>query len=358
MNITELTAKLGITIDRNKWDSARKSIKDVKNDFKSLRLGFLAAGVGLVYFEEKLGTMAGKLKNQSQILQVPTKQLQALKLAASEAMVPFNAVSGAVGGLQAALEGLRSGAGLPGNLQRGLGMLSNASHEIINPSTLKTGYALFSKISQALSKVKGTQRKEGILNTLFGNSELLPMIGHGMGGINKAYGEMKSRHLFYSDKQLNQAKAFANQMSIIRLEFSKMAVTLGVQLLPMFKALSSDFLKIGKNKNFISSMIAIGKAVGIVAVGVAKIIILLNDAANAFAYLFGKFALAGEIVTGKYTPAVLTNDASARMKNPIVKGQISKMNSTSNVVNHNINITNNGNYGFGFTTSHITGGNR
>lgn len=247
MEIASWFARVGIKVDENQWKSADNKIKTFTKDFKSIKLAVVAAAGAFLFLEKKIGNMAGALTNQSQILQTPTKNLQALQLAAKQSFVPVNDAIGAVGNLQTALANFRTGQGLPENLQMGLGMLSRASGEVVNPSNAKTGYELFERIAQALSKVQNVQLKEGILNKLFGNSNLLPLIGNGLNNINKAYAELQKNNGFFSPSQLNTAKEYAQQMSLLGASLKKLGVSLGVEILPVLEKINKMLLVMAKN---------------------------------------------------------------------------------------------------------------
>ena len=347
MIIEELVAKLGISIDANKWNAALKSLGDLKKSFKSFALFITGASAGLVYFESKLSKMAFSLKNQSQILQLSTKKIQALRLAAKEAGTPFTGVTSAISQLQAALANFRSGLGFPANLQKGLALLSRFSHRTINVERLKNGEQLFRQISISLSRIKNTQLKEGALNQLFGNSDLLPLIGNGLNKINAAFNQLKNRKLFYSKDELKRATEFGMQLSVISAELKKQALVLGISLLPAINKLSKEFLNITKNKEFIQGLDDIAKAIEYIAITAAKSVEGIGRLIKAFDDIEG-------IVSGRYKIdwGPLKN-ISWKDSSNIHNNNVSNQNNTSHTTNnHFINYSN---YGLAFTTSHVTG---
>ena len=221
------------------------------------------------------------------------------------------------------------------------------SHRTINVERLKNGEQLFRQISISLSRIKNTQLKEGALNQLFGNSDLLPLIGNGLNKINAAFNQLKNRKLFYSKDELKRATEFGMQLSVISAELKKQALVLGISLLPAINKLSKEFLNITKNKEFIQGLDDIAKAIEYIAITAAKSVEGIGRLIKAFDDIEG-------IVSGRYKIdwGPLKN-ISWKDSSNIHNNNVSNQNNTSHTTNnHFINYSN---YGLAFTTSHVTG---
>lgn len=357
--VAEFAAKLGISVDQAKWKSAQKKLDTMNSSFKDMKLKVAGVTGAFLYLENKLGNFAGTLSNNAQILQTSTQNIQALQLAAKQAFVPVDSVMNAVGGLQQALANFRTGQGLPENLQMGLAMLSRASGEVINPANIKTGYELFQKIAQSISKVQSTQLKEGILTKLFGSPQLLPLIGNGLDKINSAYAQMRKNNAFLNDKQIQQAKEFGIQMAIVGETFKKAAMTAGISLLPALKELNKDFLAIAQNQDFIKFLSNTAIALGEIALVLAKVIGLLG---HFLGVVGGNFGI------GLYNMMHPDADSAKQASDDFVKyyqnqnnnssNVTNKTNSSSTVNNHTSNTTIINHHGMSTVTAHVTGNMR
>lgn len=274
--IGEFVATLGIVINTTQWNAADEKLKSFSKNFLGLKTKIAGSVEALALFENSIGRSLTKMGNMSQILQMPVGQIQALKLAANEAQVPLESVMGTIGSLQSSLASIKVGF-MPDNLRLGLSSLAAQSHEsVIIPNSAMSGFDLFKKIVTQLQKVQGTQAKEGVLGLLGIDPSILPLISNGLGGINKAYAELKERGDLFDPKQVAQAKQFNQQLSLMKIGFENTVTILGIKLMPIFQQLYQEFNNLTKDKNFLNGLEAIGEALGAIAYILAKIISLIG----------------------------------------------------------------------------------
>lgn len=368
MLIEELVAKLGIEVDNAKWSAANKKLKDFKLNFLAIGATIVGATVGLAYFESKMSKFAGTISAQAQILQIPVKQMQALKLAAEQAFVPFSAVTGAVGGLQTALAGFRAGRGLPSNIAMGLSTLARDSGVAINPAQDKNGMQLFTQIANALAKVKRPLAKESVLNQIFGNSNLLPLVGKGMAGINSASSQLGKSNAFYSPENLKNLKQFSQSLSLTEAIFSKIAMQVAGALLPVFKQLNSSLISFTQNKKAMTELgngfVFISDVIKTMVDGMAKFVELLGVAVQKTSSLFKSTNPGAK--TKKYAPGVVGaseaffDEMKSFTRNTLGRfGQHahdSLAQQRSQEIHHHTTYINHG--GLAMPTAHVTGGIR
>lgn len=247
----ELIAVLSLSIDRNKWNEAEKRLKSINKKFFGLKTRLLGTASAFVFVESKLGKMMQGISNTSTLLQIPVKQLQAIKLAAAQTAVPLNNVMTTLNKFQSGFVNMRAGYGLPSGWAQGFTKLSQLSGQQINPFNAKSGYQLFSQIAGDINKIPGVQGQEMVANQ-FGMTELLPLIRGGH--IQKAYSQLSKGGYLYGNKTVNEGKQFNAELQTTIAKLKYIGVQIGVSLLPPLEALNKAIDNLSNNKNFITGL--------------------------------------------------------------------------------------------------------
>ena len=369
--IEKLVATLGITVDKTQWKAANNTLKNFAKDFFNLKLGMVAAITGFVAFENHLGKMMTHMANTSQILQIPIDKLQALQLAAKQAGVPFAALSGAIGGLQNDIVNFQSGGmAMPSSLLQGLATLARLSHsKFIDPTKYKSGLKLFSAIIPELSKIQSVAGKEGVLNQIFSNSAILPLVANGMGKINTAYAELKERGLLFTPAQMKQAQAFNSNMALVNTSLGISVDIIGQKLMPLMNEFAVAMNKLSKNKTAVNGFIELANAIGEVVKVLGELMGFVLKEINKAGDHMGDALVMTQHVFHKI---IGSNEGTIQLSNSAAK-RIAAMNgeggSTSNSSSSVDNSTHNNQQSHVTTnvythsrasmiTSHITGGVR
>lgn len=266
-----MVATVGFKVNKTEINSVKESVKSIKFGFLKMAGAIVAAGTAFVLFESHLGKMGTQLSNTSQILQVPTDQLQAMKLAAEKAGVPFQTLTSAVGGFQKAIVNMKAGQGLPENMQKGLGDLARITGVALNPQSFKNGNDFFKQFAKTLKLVPTTQGKEGVLNMMFGNSNLLPLLAGGMKDINKAYKQLKAEGALLTPDDISKMHKFNGEMALAKQQMSVLTAEVGIKLMPVLESLFTQMAKLGKDKNFVNGL----KDIGVVLSFVVKLVVKL-----------------------------------------------------------------------------------
>lgn len=287
-----MVATVGFKVDKTELNNVVNNISKMKQSFLGIKTAIVGAATGLFVFEAHLGKMGTQLGNTSQILQTPTDQLQAMKVAASQAAVPFSTLTGAVGGLQNALVNYRAGQGLPQNIQKGLGDLSRLTGVTLNPQSFKNGNDFFKAFANTLKLIPTTQGKEGVLNLMFGNSNLLPLISGGMDKINQAYKQLKTQGALLTPSDISKMHQFNAELGIASQQMEVMFAKAGIKLMPTFEKLFQTMNQLGNNKDFINGL----KDIGNLLAWIAKYVVGLIAA-------FGRLNKMGSLIESLYHSA-------------------------------------------------------
>ena len=289
INIANMVATVGFKVNKTEINSVKENIKSLKFGFLGMVSAIAAAGTAFFMFENHLGKMGTQLSNSSQILQIPVDKLQAMKVAAEQAGVPFATLTGALSSFQNAIVNMKAGQRLPENMQKGLGDLSRITGVGLNPKSFKNGQDFFKAFAQTLKLVPTTQGKEGVLNLMFGNANLLPLLSGGMKDINKAYKELKAEGALLTPTDIANMKQFNIQAAIAKQQMSKLTAEIGIKLMPILEKMFQSMSALGKNKDFIDGLKDILTLLGWIAkyvVGLIAAIGRLNNMGHLIKEVF------------------------------------------------------------------------
>lgn len=267
-----MVATVGFKVNKTEINEVKENIKGLKFGFLGMIGAIAAAATALFMFENHLGKMGTQLSNSSQILQIPIDKLQAMKLAADQAGVPFATLTGALSTFQNAIVNMKAGQGLPENMQKGLGDLARITGVGLNPKSFKNGQDFLTAFAKTLKMVPTTQGKEGVLNLMFGNANLLPLLSGGMKDINKAYKELKAEGALLTPSDINKMHRFNMEVNNAKQQMSKLTAEIGIQLMPVFDKMFQTMSKLGKDKNFVNGLKDIAVVLGFVVKLVVKLI--------------------------------------------------------------------------------------
>lgn len=282
INIANMVATVGFKVNKTEINSVKENIKSLKFGFLGMVSAIAAAGTAFFMFENHLGKMGTQLSNSSQILQIPVDKLQAMKVAAEQAGVPFATLTGALSSFQNAIVNMKADQGLPENMQRGLGDLSRITGVGLNPKSFKNGQDFFKAFAQTLKLVPTTQGKEGVLNLMFGNANLLPLLSGGMKDINKAYKELKAEGALLTPSDINKMHKFNMEVNNAKQQMSKLTAEIGIQLMPVLEKMFESMSKLSKNKDFINGLKDISKALAFLVQMTIKLISLIGKLGSIF----------------------------------------------------------------------------
>lgn len=236
--IDELAAVIGIEVDKQKLQTANKSFSNVITSFIGIKTAVLAATIALFEFERRMAKGIASIGNSSTILDTNAQDLQVLKLAADEAGVSYDAVTGAISRLNSQASNFETTRKVDPDLIKNIALLSQASGKSISlfdNGKMKKFSVLFKEIAPLLAKVEKTDiaQARGFSQNIFG-SNLLPVIDK----LKEARKESKDGNLILSDKEIQGMQKANIQFILLGRNLEVLAQRGAIALEPLFESIN------------------------------------------------------------------------------------------------------------------------
>jgi hypothetical protein len=342
--LTNFFVTLGMKIKQTEWSAAAEKIQGFRKDFLNLSTAITASVIGMTLFEDKIANSVMKMSNMSQRLQLPINQLRALQVVANETGLPFQNLTDAIGTFQDAFANMSIGQAPSENMLYGLGILDRITNKKFDLNKFRNmadgSFQAFKSLFEQLNQVGNVKQREGILEQIFGNDNLLPLVGH-VNMLRQAFEQLQKRGLLITPEQVANAQKFKTEIGFMGMEFDGLFQKLGLQLMPAFTEFYAQLNKIASNQNFVNSLKVIGAVITDITIHLVTLISKvyplylatqkINDSLYDFANKFSSVdntKLAG-MIAGMPAGMAMPNQPS-----------ISTNNNTQNS-SQNSNVTNN-----------------
>jgi hypothetical protein len=352
--LTNFFVTLGIKIKNSQWSSAAEKIQSFRKDFLNLSTAITASVIGLALFEDKIANSVMKMSNMSQRLQLPINQLRVLQVVANQTGLPFQNLTDAIGTFQDAFANMSIGQAPSENMLYGLGILDRLTNKKFDLNKFRNmadgSFQAFKSLFEQLNKVGNVKQREGILDQIFGNDNLLPLVGH-VNMLRQAYEQLQKRGLLITPDQIANAQKFKTEIGFMGMEFDGLFQKLGLKLMPAFTDFYQQLDKIASNPNFLKGLQVIALAIESMTINLAKLITKIyplyigtqhiddkiGDVVDAFSSTAGfKAALKS---TGFLQPAVPSNQAGFPSQQNISNNNTQNSSQNSNVTHNTTNNT-------------------
>ena len=355
----ELVAILGIEVDKQKFKESLNSLKKFSTSLGSLKtgmslltpeisgMGMALSGIGAAVatfaaadiFAGKQAKNVADLKKQADVLGITTDQLQALQLASKNSRMDIGQVTGVIGSLRSQLLGFQTGntpTQLIQNLAKASSLLGVSISPIESTGKIKSAYKLFTQIAVAIGHIHDKTKQAAASQLIFGQN-ITPLIGQGMGGINRAYESLKGRNLLINPDQIAKMQAFNQQMNLLAVEFSGVKRQLAEGLMPALKGLNHLLSNHAVIDSFLDAIKAITGTLSAMEGAISGIVGAASDLVKGdFHKSFLGVEKASLALFGPVMAAGSAIEHQQRMAR-LAKGSVTNNNNKTSTINH-INI--------------------
>ncbi|MDE2000671.1 MAG: phage tail tape measure protein, partial [Burkholderiales bacterium] len=212
----------------------------LKEQFAGLLAVFTAGG--LIEFAKHTLEAAEKMADLAQKTGISTEQLSAYKNLADQSGTSLDAVANSMNKLARNMAQAAIGTGTAATSFKAIGV------EVLDANGhLRDTDTVMQEVSERFAGYKDGAGKAALAQQIFGRSgaELIPFLNEGAEGLKKSREEAEKYGLVLGGDTARQAKAFMDEMALIRNIFQAVGTQVVAQLLPALRQLSSAFLESG-----------------------------------------------------------------------------------------------------------------
>jgi len=220
-------------------DRATATIKGVSNQISNIsstlmKLGAAYATVrmGFAIFEQLTSNVADygeSILIASQKTGMTTEQISALRFAAGQDKIEFDALTKSLGIFSRNLVGLGGKGKDTETVLRAMGVASRDAGNQILPM-----HDLLLSVAERFSKMADGAKKNAIAVALFGKSgaDLIPFLNQGASGIDDLEKQAKKLGITLDEKSAKAADAFGDQMGVLKEMIHGVALKIGTTMMP------------------------------------------------------------------------------------------------------------------------------
>jgi len=220
-------------------DRATATIKGVSNQISGISSGLMKLGaayatvrMGFAIFEQfttKVADYGESILIASQKTGMTTEQISALRFAAGQDRIEFDALTKSLGIFSRNLVGLGGKGKDTEQILQAMGVASrNAGHEILPM------HDLLLSVAERFSKMADGAKKNAIATALFGKSgaDLIPFLNQGASAIGDLEKQAKKLGITLDEKSAKAADAFGDQMGVLKEMIHGVALKIGTTMMP------------------------------------------------------------------------------------------------------------------------------
>ena len=220
-------------------DRATATIKGVSNQISGISSGLMKLGaayatvrMGFAIFEQLTSNVADygeSILIASQKTGMTTEQISALRFAAGQDKIEFDALTKSLGIFSRNLVGLGGKGKDTETVLRAMGVASRDAGNQILPM-----HDLLLSVAERFSKMADGAKKNAIAVALFGKSgaDLIPFLNQGASGIDDLEKQAKKLGITLDEKSAKAADAFGDQMQVLREMVHGLALKIGMNMMP------------------------------------------------------------------------------------------------------------------------------
>jgi len=207
-------------------------ISNISSSLMKLGAAYATVRVGFAAFEQltsKVAQYGEEILIASQKTGMTTEQISALRFAAGQDNIEFDALSKSLGIFSRNLVGV---GGKGKDAERVLGALGIASRDA--GGQILPMHDLLLSVAERFSKMKDGVEKAAAAQTLFGRSgaQLIPLLDQGASGIEELEKQAAALGITLDEKSARAADAFSDQTKVLGEMVHGLTLKIGLALLP------------------------------------------------------------------------------------------------------------------------------
>lgn len=274
MTITELYAKLGLSVDTAGFKKGDRLIAGLKIGLKTMAATAAAAGTAIAVAIESAAHRGNEMAKASEKIGIGVEALEELAHAADLSDVGFEGLVQGIGFLNRGLLEAQKAGSEESETFKKLGVAAKDAHGKMRPTEDVLG-----DLADKFAAMPNDGKRSALAMKIFGRAgkDMIPLLKEGRDGIAEMRKEARDMGLVMSEKTTKEAERFSDALTKVKASFQGLANQIferfGTQMADVVEEFAEFIQIIGQRqefKDFVDGLLEVSKIALKVAVGVGK----------------------------------------------------------------------------------------